>query len=86
MLDQKSEMEEFLFLGLRMTKGISEADFEKYFHLSLTQVYKDAIQKHEALGLLKREQGRLFLTRKGISLSNQVFVDFLLDEEWEREQ
>ena len=85
-LDQKSEMEEFLFLRLRMTKGISEADFEKYFHLSLTQVYKDAIQKHEALGLLKREQGRLFLTRKGISLSNQVFVDFLLDEEWEREQ
>ena len=76
-LTQREEMEEFLFLGLRMIQGIREEEFLKNFGRPLEEAYGNVIEKHEKLGLLERLDGRLRLTRRGISLSNQVFVDFL---------
>lgn len=76
-LTQQEQMEEFLFLGLRMTEGISQEEFRRSFGISVETVFGNAIKKHEGLGLLVTEDGRIRLTQKGISLSNQVFVDFL---------
>ena len=58
--------EEF-FLGLRLEQGI-DADW---------QPYKDAIQKFEADGLVRREGNRIRLTPRGVLLSNEVFAEFV---------
>lgn len=78
-LDQNAQMEEFMFLGLRMTAGISNEDFQKAFGRSLWQVYGLVIQKHRTEGLLRWDDqtGRLYLTRQGLDLSNYVLSDFL---------
>ena len=71
-------MEETMFLGLRMTEGIERERFQEEFGISVEEVYGDALRRLEGLGLLQADRGRIYLTRKGISLSNQVFVEFLL--------
>lgn len=38
-LTEKNKMEEFMFLGLRMTKGVSETEFMSRFHRSIHEVY-----------------------------------------------
>lgn len=78
-LDHKAQMEEFMFLGLRMTTGVLNEDFQKTFGKNLWQVYGSVIQKHRSEGLLQwdDQSGRLYLTRQGLDLSNYVFSDFL---------
>ena len=72
-------MEEFMFLGLRMTAGISEKDFLDTFGREIHTVYGSVIRKYVEGGFLGEEKGRLYLTRKGISVSNPILADFLLD-------
>ena len=78
-LTKKDQMEEFMFLGLRMMEGVSSQEFEDQFGQSLQEVYGSKIEKLETQGLLeqKEESGRYALTKKGIDVSNQVFVEFL---------
>lgn len=77
-LTQKEQMEEFMFLGLRLTEGVAEEAFERAFGLSLESVYGEALRKLSAQGLLLRAKGRLWLTQRGLDLSNIAFVEFLL--------
>ncbi len=77
-LSVREQMEETMFLGLRMTEGIERERFQEEFGISVEEVYGDALRRLEGLGLLQADGGRIYLTRKGISLSNQVFVEFLL--------
>lgn len=71
-------IEEFMFMGLRLVKGISENDFEKRFGKSIDEVYKNKIDKFISLGLLARENKRIYLTEKGIEYSNNVMSEMLL--------
>lgn len=76
-VDTKSGEEEFMILGLRLIRGVSEEEFLRRFGVTVDAVYGAVIRKYQAAGLLMRENGRIFLTRKGISLSNMVMADFL---------
>lgn len=80
-LSQTDQMEEFMFLGLRMMEGVSSIEFEKQFGRSLQEVYGKQIAKLENQGLLQfdNKTGRYALTMKGIDVSNQVFVEFLFE-------
>lgn len=80
-LSQKDEMEEFMFLGLRLLRGVSAARFYEQFGCRPEEVYGDVLDKYERLGLLAREGERIFLTERGIDVSNVIFSDFLLDED-----
>lgn len=75
------QMEEYLFLGLRLTAGIAVQAFYDTFHYELEQIYGKVIEKHRAEGLLaytEREGGRyLHLTERGLDLANYVMADFL---------
>lgn len=78
------EIEEYMFLGLRKTEGISVKEFERQFGKDITDIYKEELEKLESAGLLMRSGDRLYLTSRGINVSNAVFVEFLdpcLDEE-----
>lgn len=77
-LDVEEQMEEFMFLGLRMNRGVSGTQFQREFGISMESVYGKVLEKYEALGLLLRLGDRVSLSRRGISVSNQIFTDFLL--------
>ncbi len=76
-ISKKDAMAEFMFLGLRMTKGISFADFEKIFNISIFDVFSPQIKKFLEQELLKKTTNGICLTEKGIDLSNYVFSEFL---------
>ena len=77
-LTREDEMGEFMFLGLRMTKGVSKNDFQEYFGTSIEKIYGEVLEKYKKQGLLLEEDGRIFLSRAGIHVSNAVMADFLL--------
>ena len=77
-LTREDEMAEFMFLGLRMTKGILKADFQKCFGCTIESVYEEVLEKYESMGLLLEQDGRIFLSRDGIHVSNSIMAEFLL--------
>ena len=77
-LTREDEMAEFMFLGLRMTKGISKADFQRCFGCTIESVYEEVLEKYESMGLLLEQDGRIFLSREGIHVSNSIMAEFLL--------
>ena len=77
---QKSQMEEFMFLGLRLMCGVSKIEFEQRFGVSMEEVYGTVIQKYEKQGYLTWNHNYLKLTDAGIDVSNIIMADFLLDE------
>lgn len=79
-LSRNERIEEFMFLGLRMTEGISEKKFEENFDARLMDVYGDILQKYEETGFMEHIETKWRLTRKGIHVSNHILADFLLDE------
>lgn len=79
-LDKKSQMEEFIFLGLRMTDGISTECFRQTFGLTVELVYGPVLEQQIADQLLRKEDGRIFLTERGLDVSNYVMAQFLLDK------
>lgn len=78
-LSKQDQMEEFMFLGLRMNNGVARDDFEKNFNIPIEGVYKLTLDKLKREGLLEQNQGRIFLTDKGADLANYCMSLFLLD-------
>lgn len=78
-LSTKEQMEEFMFLGLRCTAGISTEEFAARFGLDYEKVYGTVTEKLVRGGLLLREGNRVRLTELGIDVSNTVLAEFLLD-------
>ena len=77
-LDKKSEMEEFMFLGLRLMAGISRQQFEKKFQVTLNSVYGEVLRKLKGEQLIEEVAGYVRLTEHGIDVSNHVLAEFLL--------
>ena len=77
-LTQAQRMEEFMFLGLRMLRGVSDVDFIRLFGVKMETVYGDVIARLISSGLLKKEGSSLALTEWGMDVSNFVLSEFLL--------
>lgn len=77
-LSKEEKMEEFMFLGLRRMKGISEKRFLNLFQKDIMEVYGEKIEKGVQIGVLWRKDGRIGLTERGIDISNMVLTEFLL--------
>lgn len=61
-LPVEEQMEEFMFLGLRMMEGVSERKFYENFGRRFEEVFPGVIEKHEKLGLLEvtgEEEGKM---------------------------
>lgn len=76
---RKEQMEEFMFLGLRMTEGVSDAAFTQTFGVHMDSVYGGVIEKMVKHGLLVQDERNLALTDWGMDVSNYVMSEFLLD-------
>ena len=79
-LVKKELMEEFMFLGLRMCRGIEKEEFKRRFGCEIETVYGDVMKRLGSQGVLAEAEGRVFLTPRGIDVSNVVLAEFLLDE------
>lgn len=86
-VDTGMQMEEFMFLGLRMMQGVSGKEFAERFGRELEQVYGNVLEPLIQQGFIaKRSPGdRFCLTGRGIDVSNQVLAEFLLDAGMETE-
>ncbi len=78
-LSHKEQMEEFIFLGLRLSEGISRKRFFELFGQDFDHTYAYVVENNKADGLIDTDGDRVFLTDKGVDVSNRVFADFLLD-------
>ena len=80
-LTKKEEIEEFMFLGLRLVEGIKKSEFNNIFHEKIEDIYQNEISKLSDENLIEVDKEKIYLTELGFDLSNQVFTEFLLDED-----
>lgn len=78
-LTKKEQMEEFMFLGLRLIKGVEKESFERSFGIPMDTVYGKVIAENVKNGLLTDKMA-VALTGRGLNLANYVMAQFLLDE------
>lgn len=80
-LTTQEQMEETMFLGLRLIRGVSYPEFARRYGQTLEEVYGEVIARNVADGLLavrEDETGRhLMLTGRGLDVSNYVMAQFL---------
>lgn len=76
-LSVREAMEETMFLGLRMVHGVDRVSFQEKFGRDPFVHYAKVIDKNLKDGLLEKDEARLWLTDRGIDLSNYVMAQFL---------
>lgn len=76
-LEVSEQMEEFMFLGLRLTNGLMEEKFKDTFGVDIDEVYGKTINELVRDGLLIRDD-TIRLTEYGLDVSNYIFAKFLL--------
>jgi oxygen-independent coproporphyrinogen III oxidase len=83
----QAAIEEKLFLGLRLNRGIDLAgsvhQSQPQFSPNSIAIWESAIKQSIYEGLLEQQGKVLRLTARGRLLSNEVFVRFLIEEEEE---
>ena len=72
-------MTEYMFLGLRMMAGVSRKEFRVRFNKDIYEVYGPVINKYMTDGYMETDGDRIWLTDKGIDVSNIILADFMLD-------
>lgn len=77
-LSDEDEKIEFFILGMRCMSGVSLKKYKERFGEDASVRYGKTIQKICDMGLAEREEDRLFLTAKGIDVSNLVFEMFFM--------
>lgn len=73
------QMEEYMFLGLRMYDGVSKQKFRESFKINIESIYANEMQKLSADALLYERDGRVFLTELGRAYGNYVMAQFLIN-------
>ena len=75
-IDRDKAAGEFMFLGLRMTEGVSLQRFSARFGKPPVEMYP---RIHDWMGgeLLEEKQNHLRLTSKGLLVANSIFVEFM---------
>lgn len=76
-LTEKEKIEEEVFLGLRLRKGIDLKKLNKKYSIKFFEKYEKTIQKYIKHGLMEFNGNKLKLTPEGALLSNNILADFL---------
>lgn len=77
-LSKTEQMEEFMFLGLRMQQGINRGVFLETFGTPVESVFGEALERMKQQGLIQENGGQICLTDLGFDVSNYVFSELLL--------
>lgn len=76
-VSKEEAMDEYMFLGLRMSDGVSPEEFADLYGENMNEIYGSAIEKLLKQKLIKTKNGRYSLTQEGIDYGNYVFSMFL---------
>lgn len=68
---------EYIMLALRLTDGISGDDFQKNFGHSFDEKYGKLFSVYEKHSLARHENGRYFLTDRGLFVSNAIISELI---------
>lgn len=73
----RQRLEDAIILGLRLTDGINQADFQHRFGANIMENYRNIINNCQAQGLLEINNESIYLAKSAYFLSNQVFRQFI---------
>ena len=76
-LSDAERLGDALFTGLRLSEGVEETAIERRYGVDLWQRYGADLQPFLDTGLLKRENRRFWLTRRGMLLAHEVMTVFV---------
>lgn len=79
-IPKPEEMFETIMMGLRMIKGLDISAFDSRFNVDFCTLYNAGISRNTELGFLIIDNGRAYLTEKGLDMQNRVLLDFLDDK------
>lgn len=74
----EEQMEEFMFLGLRLMEGVEKTAFKSKFGVPIEDVYGGTLEKLRQEALIIEDE-RIRLTPYGIDVSNYVMSEFLFN-------
>ena len=78
-LTVQEQMEEYMFLGLRMMCGVNRQEFVRVFACRIEDIYGKVIDRLCRQELLVQDDDCFRLTDRGIDVSNYVMAQFLFD-------
>jgi oxygen-independent coproporphyrinogen-3 oxidase len=76
-LSDAERLGDALFTGLRLTDGVDEIAIERRYGVDVWQRYGTELEPFLDTGLLKRQNRRLWLTRRGMLLAHEVMTVFV---------
>ena len=76
-ITEEDALAEFMFLGLRLTEGVSFRRFRERFGQEMKNIYGSQIEELVRDDLLEEDETGIRLTRRGVDISNFVFEKFL---------
>ncbi len=76
-LSNQERLEEAIFLGFRIVKGIDVSKINSDFGIDFKEKYKSILDKYLKLNLICATQNGYALTTQGILVSNVILADFL---------
>lgn len=68
---------ETMMLGLRTMEGVREDAFLQMHGIPLAEIYGKQLQKPLQEGLIRWEEGRVFLTKQGMNLQNRILLEIM---------
>ncbi len=74
---KQEEIEEEIFLGLRLVKGINFKKINEKHNINIFELYKKEFEKFLDLKLLEKTENGVKLTQRGILVSNEVLCEFI---------
>jgi len=76
-IDINEQISEYIILGLRLIRGVSADKFKLKFGRDIFDLFGEQIDNLISRGLLEFKDGTLRLTKSGLDLANQVFIEFV---------
>jgi len=75
-LTREDEISEFIIMGMRMNRGIGEAEFSEKFGINIWDRYGAELEKFSRGGFILCADGRISFTDKGRDVSNSILCEF----------
>ena len=76
-ISEREYISDIIFLGLRLSKGVSLLYLKKEFNFDVKAVYSETINKYSKLGYLTVENDHLKLTKKSLFVSDEILSEFV---------
>ena len=76
-LSDFEKMSEFVFLGLRLSGGVSVSEFKKRFSFDIYDIFKTQLDRNIRRGTIIKKNDRLIIPDKFVFVSNAIMSEFV---------